>query len=131
MFPKLHLELLFQNKKKNIICIDGDGSLLMHLGSILMNSNLKNFTHILINNGVHDSVGGQAINSKNIEYSKIAKIFKYKNSIKIFQKKKIKKNIKNLLKKKGSSFIEILSKPDMIKVLADQKNNLNIEKKFY
>ena len=32
--------VVFQNKK-NIICIDGDGSLLMHLGSILMNSNLK------------------------------------------------------------------------------------------
>ena len=63
-----------------------------------MNSNLKNFTHILINNGVHDSVGGQAINSKNIEYSKIAKIFKYKNSIKIFQNE-IKKNIKNLKRK--------------------------------
>ena len=84
----------------------------MHLRKYFNEFKFKNFTHILINNGVHDSVGGQAINSlKILEYSKIAKIFKYKNSIKIFQKNEIKKNIKNLLKKKGSSFIEILSKP--------------------
>ena len=42
-------------------CVDGDGSFLMHLGSlaIIGSMKLKNFKYILINNGCHQSVGGQ------------------------------------------------------------------------
>ena len=44
-----------------VTCIDGDGAFLMHLGAIAILGRRKpdNFTHIVINNGVHDSVGGQ------------------------------------------------------------------------
>ncbi len=46
---------------KNVYCIDGDGSMLMHLGSLgVAAKNVKeNFKYILINNGSHESVGGQ------------------------------------------------------------------------
>lgn len=46
---------------KNVYCIDGDGSLLMHLGSLgIAAKNAKdNFKYIVINNGAHESVGGQ------------------------------------------------------------------------
>lgn len=46
---------------KNIYCIDGDGSFLMHMGSlgVIGSRRQENFRYILINNGVHDSVGGQ------------------------------------------------------------------------
>jgi phosphonopyruvate decarboxylase len=47
------------NPSKAVICIDGDGSLLMHLGSLALLPNLTNFKHILLNNNSHDSVGGQ------------------------------------------------------------------------
>ena len=45
---------------RQVVCIDGDGASLMHLGSMAINgtSGLKNFKHILINNGAHESVGG-------------------------------------------------------------------------
>ena len=46
---------------KKVYCIDGDGSMLMHLGSlgiVAKNAN-TNFKYILINNGSHESVGGQ------------------------------------------------------------------------
>lgn len=46
---------------KKVYCIDGDGSLLMHLGGLgIAAKNAKeNFKYILINNGSHESVGGQ------------------------------------------------------------------------
>lgn len=49
------------NKDKEVYCIDGDGALLMHLGGLAIIGNRQpvNFRHILINNGAHDSVGGQ------------------------------------------------------------------------
>lgn len=46
---------------KNVYCIDGDGSLIMHLGGlgIVANNAKENFKYIIINNGSHESVGGQ------------------------------------------------------------------------
>jgi len=46
---------------RRIYCIDGDGALLMHMGAlpIIGSKRLKNFYHIIINNGAHESVGGQ------------------------------------------------------------------------
>ena len=53
------------SSKKKIICMDGDGSLLMHLGSIKTAGTFanKNFKYILLNNNSHDSVGGQNTHS--------------------------------------------------------------------
>lgn len=44
-----------------VTCIDGDGAFLMHMGALAILGSRKpgNFTHIVMNNGVHDSVGGQ------------------------------------------------------------------------
>jgi phosphonopyruvate decarboxylase len=46
---------------KPVVCIDGDGSVLMHLGALPIIGSLKpaNFTHVLLNNAAHESVGGQ------------------------------------------------------------------------
>jgi phosphonopyruvate decarboxylase len=42
-------------------CFDGDGAVLMHLGSLPVIANIepKNFLHVVFDNGAHDSVGGQ------------------------------------------------------------------------
>ena len=46
---------------RRVVCLDGDGALLMHMGSlpIIGQQAPANLTHVLLNNGVHDSVGGQ------------------------------------------------------------------------
>lgn len=46
---------------KNIYCIDGDGAFLMHMGANAVNAQTAgdNFKYIVINNGAHESVGGQ------------------------------------------------------------------------
>lgn len=47
--------------EKKVICIDGDGALLMHLGAaaIIGANKPRNLLHIVINNSAHESVGGQ------------------------------------------------------------------------
>jgi phosphonopyruvate decarboxylase len=50
------------NKPDRLVyCLDGDGAALMHLGAlaIIGSSRLANYRHVVINNGAHDSVGGQ------------------------------------------------------------------------
>ena len=67
-------------KKVNIVCIDGDGSFLMHLGAhaIIGSRKLENYKYILINNGVHESVGSQPTVALDIDIKKIAKVLALK-----------------------------------------------------
>jgi len=52
-----------------VFCLDGDGSVIMHMGTMASvgQRNLGNFKHIIINNGAHDSVGGQPTDAANHE----------------------------------------------------------------
>lgn len=62
---------------KKVICIDGDGALLMHSGGLAITADCSNLIHILINNAAHDSVGGQPTKGEELIFSKIAKNFGY------------------------------------------------------
>lgn len=46
---------------RRVICIDGDGSLIMHMGALAVigKCHPQNFIHVLLNNESHESVGGQ------------------------------------------------------------------------
>jgi phosphonopyruvate decarboxylase len=46
---------------RTIVCIDGDGAAIMHLGAlaIIGTRGPANLRHVILNNGAHDSVGGQ------------------------------------------------------------------------
>lgn len=103
--------LALQSKRKNIVCIDGDGAAIMHLGSMAINGKYapKNFKHILLNNGAHDSVGGQPTVGFDINFSNLARSFGYKvvnNSC----KKEISLLVEELINIEGPSFLEIKTK---------------------
>ena len=53
-----------------VICIDGDGAFLMHMGAAasIAASGIKNFVHIILDNGCHESVGGQPTISRFIDF---------------------------------------------------------------
>ncbi len=55
------LGIALQKPEKRIWCIDGDGAALMHMGAmaVIGDINPKNLIHIVINNGAHETVGGQ------------------------------------------------------------------------
>jgi len=52
--------IAMQKPNRRVVCLDGDGSVLMHLGglAVVAQMRLRNLTHIMLNNGSHDSVGG-------------------------------------------------------------------------
>lgn len=80
------LGVAMQKPKRQIFCLDGDGSVIMHMGAMATvgQSNLDNFKHIVINNGAHDSVGGQptdAGNHEDFSFSKIAQGCGYKTTM--------------------------------------------------
>lgn len=68
------LEIAIQKPNKKIWLIDGDGAALMHMGSMaLMGANKpKNVVHIIINNGSHETVGGQPTVMSDVDICKVA-----------------------------------------------------------
>ena len=65
----IYLGWLLFSKNKSDICLDGDGSMLMHLGNIFsLGTAKKNIKYILFNNNMHESVGSvnTGINKMNL-----------------------------------------------------------------
>jgi phosphonopyruvate decarboxylase len=58
---QIALAIALEKPLRQVFCLDGDGSVIMHMGSlaIIGSQKVSNFKHIIINNGSHDSVGGQ------------------------------------------------------------------------
>ena len=77
------LEIALQKEDRKIWCIDGDGALLMHMGSMaLVGANApKNLVHIVINNGAHETVGGMPTAASKIDIVGIAKACGYPNAV--------------------------------------------------
>lgn len=58
---QIALGIAMAQPDRPVVCMDGDGAALMHLGSlaIIGTSRAANVLHVVLNNGAHDSVGGQ------------------------------------------------------------------------
>lgn len=67
---------LAKASSKQIICIDGDGASLMHLGSWCTigtrASQVSNLIHVIFNNNAHESVGGDSTGMKDVNIASIA-----------------------------------------------------------
>ena len=70
---------------ERIWCIDGDGAVLMHMGSmgVVANVNPDNFIHIVINNGAHETVGGMPTVASNMNLVEIAKACGYSYAVSV------------------------------------------------
>ena len=64
-------------------CIDGDGAVLMHMGSMaVLGANApKNLIHVIINNGAHETVGGMPTVASDIDFVAIARACGYPNAV--------------------------------------------------
>ena len=105
--------------KKKVLCIDGDGSMLMHLGSLFTigQMNKINLKYILLNNNCHESVGSQKTDVNKININLLSKALGFKKYTKISIKKNMKKLIKKFLISKKSNFLEVKIKNTSIKNL--------------
>lgn len=59
---------------RRVVCLDGDAAAIMHMGAMTMVSKIDvpNLIHVVLNNGAHESVGGQPSAGHNIDFTTIA-----------------------------------------------------------
>jgi phosphonopyruvate decarboxylase len=107
----------FTNPSRQTVCLDGDGSLLMHLGSSVMASQLPNMLHIVLNNEAHDSVGGQPTLASEVNLSNVASALGYEIVASVSDLQSVAPKLSELLGMRGSAFLEIKcavgSRPDL------------------
>jgi phosphonopyruvate decarboxylase len=70
------------NSDKPIVVLDGDGAALMKMGTFATIGAYapRNLIHLLLDNGMHDSTGGQATVSPNIDFAVIAQACGYRTA---------------------------------------------------
>lgn len=93
---------------RQVVCIDGDGAMLMHMGSLTISAQQSNLLHIVLNNGAHDSVGGQPTVAATLTLSEIASAAGYAQVFNVFGTEDLKTVMQQTLQSGKSSFIEVL-----------------------
>jgi phosphonopyruvate decarboxylase len=60
--------------QRRVVCLDGDGSMLMHMGAmpVIATAGPRRFIHVLLNNGTHESVGGQQTSAGKVNFEQLA-----------------------------------------------------------
>jgi phosphonopyruvate decarboxylase len=73
------LGIAVNQPERKVWCIDGDGSVLMHMGglAVIGSSALDNLVHVVINNMAHESVGGMPTVSGGLDLVEIARACGY------------------------------------------------------
>jgi len=90
-------------------CIDGDGAAIMHLGSmgIAARRAPSSFRHVVINNGAHDSVGGQPTIGYSLPFPAIAKELGYKAALVAEDRAGLAAALAELARTEGPAFLEV------------------------
>lgn len=70
---------------KKVVCIDGDGAALMHMGALpfIASQTPENFYHIIINNQAHESVGAMPTGCRQADFVRIAQAAGYAHAEKL------------------------------------------------
>ncbi len=103
------LGIALNTEEKRVWCFDGDGAVLMHLGSLALigAKRPKNFVHVLMNNHAHESVGGMPTISDKIDIVDIARACGYKKTYSASTLKQIKDILRNITIEAGPIMFEI------------------------
>jgi phosphonopyruvate decarboxylase len=73
------LGIALEKTDRKVVALDGDSAAMMHMGAMTMVSKMDvpNFIHVVLNNGAHESVGGQPSAGYRIDFTKIAEACGY------------------------------------------------------
>ncbi|MEK9627894.1 MAG: thiamine pyrophosphate-dependent enzyme [Nitrospinota bacterium] len=99
--------------EKSVIIIDGDGNVLMSMGTLAMIAAEapENLTHVVIDNEVYESTGSQRSLSGQVKLEEVAKSSGYKNAMRVEKKEEIKDAFLKMKESPGPNFLLIKVEP--------------------
>lgn len=92
-----------------VVCLDGDGSLLMHTGALARASELSTtrLLHIALNNGTHQSVGGHPTIAPDCDFGALAGIFGFKDVVTCSSPHRLRQIVSEMTQAQGARFVEV------------------------
>jgi thiamine pyrophosphate-dependent acetolactate synthase large subunit-like protein len=109
------LGLAIKNPEKRVYVFDGDGNILMNLGSLVTIGSIKpkNLVHFVFDNSSHESTGGQPTNSSHVKLEAIAKATNYSNVFRVNSQKSLEMLLKKIRGLKGPILILVEKRIDI------------------
>ena len=106
---QIALGIALEKQDRKIWCFDGDGAIIMHMGSmaIVASKSPKNFVHVIFNNGAHDSVGGQPTVGLDIDLPRLARAVGYPHTYSVSTKEDLLDVLNEIKNREGLSLLEI------------------------
>lgn len=114
---------------KKVVCIDGDGAVLMHMGALpfIASRAPQNYIHIVINNQAHESVGAMPTGCQETDFSRIAAAAGYAHAERITDEEGLGKLAKEFANRRGPALYEIMvaldSRSDLSRPVETAKEN--------
>lgn len=107
---QIALSIALQQKERQVFCLDGDGASIMQMGGMATIGSRKpdNYVHFVLNNGAHDSVGGQPTVGRQIDFCKIAEGCGYENIVKVSTLEELDNVLSSSDTKDKLTFVEVL-----------------------
>ena len=99
-----------EQKDRKVICVDGDGATLMHMGSLAFigTERPKNFYHVVINNHAHESVGAMPTGCQGLPIAEIAKKAGYADAVRMHSLEEIRTIQDRIATEEGPLLFEIM-----------------------
>ena len=96
-------------RDRDVVVLDGDGAALMGFGSLATIGHFgpRRFTHILLDNEVHASTGGQPTVSPNVDFSAVAAACGYRNVWSTDEPRELAERAREAHRVPGPSFIHV------------------------
>jgi len=104
------LGLALARPERRVIVFDGDGSLLMQLGSLatVAGARPRNLVHLIFNNGVYHTSGAQDIpGGLTVDFVAMAKGAGYRSALAIHELEDFRRRLPELLKAEGPVLVEL------------------------
>lgn len=107
------LGIALQEREREVWCLDGDGSLLMHLGAlpVIAEHASRSYFHVVFNNGVHDSVGGQPTSIGQVDVRALAESCGYRHAVALSSLEALPGELARLRETGGPVLLELRVRP--------------------
>ena len=116
---QIALGIALQKTDRQVYCVDGDGASIMQMGGMATIGSRKtsNYVHFVLNNGAHDSVGGQPTVGREIDFCEIAAGCGYENVVKVETPEELDAVLGDAETKEKLTFVEVIvrkgNRPDL------------------
>jgi len=104
------LAVAMARQQGRVVCLDGDGALLMHMGALAVigSQGPRNLVHVVLNNGAHDSVGGQPTVGRTIDIPSIATACGYRTATRVATMDELQAGLDTALTGPGPSLLDVV-----------------------